>query len=171
MRTDIQLRCDQETMPYRQCVGIMLFNRYGLVWVGRRLPKWAGEGHGPFWQMPQGGISKGEKPKAAALRELGEETSVSSVEVLDEIPEWLSYDLPDELLGVALKGRYRGQQQRWYAMRHTGPDSEINIRPRGQKQEFDAWRWARIEEVPELIIPYKREIYQRVVREFAYLAG
>src|SRR5215475_3655348 len=117
-------------LPYRPCVGIMLINRAGLVWVGRRRPKWAGAQSDYFWQMPQGGIAAGEPALGAALRELEEETGVCSIEVIAEAPSWLSYDLPEELLGVALKGRYRGQRQRWFAMRFTGPDAEIDIGPR-----------------------------------------
>jgi putative (di)nucleoside polyphosphate hydrolase len=155
-------------LPYRPCVGIMLINRDGLVWVGRRRPKWAGDSLAYIWQMPQGGICQGEDALDAALRELGEETGVSSVEVLAEVPGWLSYDLPDELLGVALKGRYRGQRQRWFAMRFTGDDAEIDIAPRrGHKAEFDAWRWAPASQLAKLIIPFKRQIYRDVVAEFA----
>ena len=157
-------------LPYRPSVGIMLLNRYGLVWVGRRLPKWSEDRSAYIWQMPQGGLLKGEDPLDAARRELHEETSVRNAEVLDEIPDWLTYDLPPDLLGVALKGRYRGQRQRWFAMRHTGPDSEIDIRPKDHKAEFDAWRWVRIEEVPELAVPFKRLLYQTVVRRFGHLA-
>src|SRR5262249_17791136 len=111
-------------LPYRPCVGIMLINRAGLVWLGRRKPEWAGQSTGYIWQMPQGGIIAGEGCRAAALRELAEETGAISVEVVAEAPRWLSYDLPDELVGVALKGRYRGQRQKWFAMRFTGDDAE-----------------------------------------------
>ena len=114
-------------LPYRPCVGIMLINRDGLVWVGRRLPKWVGDRSGYIWQMPQGGIAGGEPARTAALRELEEETAVRSVEIIAEAPGWLSYDLPTELLGVALKGRYRGQRQKWFAMRFLGEDREIDI--------------------------------------------
>lgn len=158
---------DQHVLPYRPCVGIMLFNAYGLVWLGRRLPKWSGDKSAHIWQMPQGGIGKGEEPRAAALRELEEETGVRKVEILAEHPGWLAYDLPPELLGVALKGKYRGQQQKWFAMRMTGPDSDISIRPkRGQKAEFDQWRWASIDEVAAGIVAFKRPVYERVVAEF-----
>ena len=158
-------------LPYRPCVGIMLINRAGLVWVGRRRPKWAGGSAGYIWQMPQGGISTGEECRAAALRELEEETGAVSVEVLAEAPRWLSYDLPDELLGVALKGRYRGQRQKWFAMRFTGDDSEIDISPPGHKAEFDDWRWAPVDEVPRLIVPFKRKVYEDVMRTFARYVG
>lgn len=158
-------------LPYRPCVGIMLLNAEGRIWVGRRLPKWAGDKAAYIWQMPQGGIEKYEPPRLAALRELREETGVSKVEILAEHREWLTYDLPDELLGIALKGKYRGQRQRWFAMRFLGDDSEVEITPRdGHKAEFDAWRWASLEELPDLIVPFKRGIYETVTRDFAYLA-
>ena len=164
-------RDEVATLPYRPCVGIMLFNRYGLVWLGRRLPKWAGDRSAYIWQMPQGGIAKGEEPRMAALRELYEETGVAQVEVLAEHSSWLTYDLPPELMGVALKGRYRGQQQRWFAMRMIGPDSEISIRSRRrQKAEFDQWRWAAIDEVAAGIVDFKRPIYEKVVAEFRRFA-
>lgn len=158
-------------LPLRICVGIMLINRDGLVWVGRRRPKWAGEEQAYIWQMPQGGIEKFEAPRIAALRELREETGVTNVQVVGEHPEWLSYQLPDGLLGIALKGRYRGQRQKWFAMRFLGEDSEIDIAPKeGTKAEFDTWKWAPIETVPELIVPFKREIYERVTGDFLHLA-
>jgi putative (di)nucleoside polyphosphate hydrolase len=154
-------------LPYRPCVGIMLINRAGLVWVGRRRPKWAGDAGGYIWQMPQGGIIAGEGYRAAALRELAEETGAISVDVLAEAPRWLSYDLPDELVGIALKGRYRGQRQKWFAMRFTGDDGEIDIAPRAHKAEFDAWRWAPVSEIPQLGAPFKRQVYEDVTRAFA----
>jgi putative (di)nucleoside polyphosphate hydrolase len=159
-------------LPYRPCVGIMLINGDGLVWIGRRLPKWQGDRSAYIWQMPQGGITPGEDPQAAALRELEEETAVRSVEPLAEAPGWLTYDLPEELLGIALKGRYRGQRQKWFAMRFTGDDAEIDISARaGHKAEFDDWRWAPAAEIPQLIVSFKRQIYLDVVRTFeAHLA-
>jgi putative (di)nucleoside polyphosphate hydrolase len=148
----------------------MLLNRDGQVWVGRRSPKWIGDKSAYIWQMPQGGIAPGEHPREAALRELEEETSVHSVEVLAEAADWLSYELPEQLVGVALKGRYRGQRQKWFAMRFLGQDSEIDISGSdGHKAEFDAWRWADIDELVDLAVVFKRPIYQVVVREFAHL--
>lgn len=153
-----------QDLPLRTCVGIMLINRAGLIWIGQRQPKWV---KAPIWQMPQGGLLPKEDPKAGALRELREETGVRHVEVIAEAPDWLTYELPPELIGVALKGRYRGQRQRWFALRFTGADSEIDIRARGgRKSEFDAWRWAYASEALSLAIPYKRPLYEQVVSQF-----
>lgn len=161
---------ERSALPYRPCVGIMLLNRDGLVWVGRRLPKWSDDKSAFVWQMPQGGVDRGEDPALAALRELEEETAVRSVEPIAEVDQWLSYDLPEQLLGVALKGRYRGQTQKWFVMRFTGSDDEVNIGARnGHKQEFDEWRWAPMEDLPRLIVPFKRGIYQELIGRFAHL--
>lgn len=158
-------------LPYRPSVGIMLFNSDGKVWTGRRTPKWMGEAAGPIWQMPQGGILKFETPRAAAIRELAEETGIHTAQIIGEIPQSLTYDLPTELLGVALKGRYRGQRQWWFAMRFTGKDSDITITPKhGKKAEFDAWAWRSIDELPGLNVPFKRGVYETVIREFRHLA-
>lgn len=155
------------TLPYRVGVGIVMFNREGLIWTGRRLPKWSGDKSAFVWQLPQGGIDEGEVPSDAALRELGEETSVTSVDVLEELPYWTTYDLPAELIGVALKGRYRGQRQKWFAMRFWGDDSEIDIGPRrGVKAEFDRWKWRPIDELPEIIVDFKRPVYEDLVLQF-----
>jgi len=160
-------------LPYRPCVGIMVFNRQGLVWVGRRVDM-PGEAEGPgsWWQMPQGGIDDNEDPRQAALRELFEETSIRSVEVIEEAPGWLTYDLPPELVGVAWDGRYRGQKQKWVAVRFLGPDSEIDIGPRdGHQVEFEAWKWSPIGNLVASIVPFKRAVYAEVVNAFAHLAG
>lgn len=159
-------------LPYRPCVGVVLVNRDGLVWIGRRLPKWSEDKSAFIWQMPQGGIDKGEEPRAAAVRELEEETGVQSVDIIGESAGWLSYDLPDNLLGVALKGKYRGQTQKWFVMRFKGDDTEIRIEARnGHKQEFDAWRWAPLDELPSVIVPFKRGIYEALVAEFGGLVA
>lgn len=159
-------------LPLRASVGIMLLNGKGHVWVGKRRPKWADDASEPIWQMPQGGIERFEAPKIAALRELREETGVVSAEVLAEHPEWLTYELPDHLLGVALKGRYRGQRQKWFAVRFVGDDSEIDIRAKnGLKAEFDDWRWVSLDQVPERIVPFKRDVYEQVTGHFAHLAA
>lgn len=159
-------------LPLRPCVGIMLINRADKVWIGRRLPKWVGDRSAYIWQMPQGGISRDESPLAAAVRELAEETCVTSAELLAEHPEWLSYELPHDLLGVALKGRYRGQRQRWFAFRFTGDDSEIDISAaNGHKAEFDQWRWEDPDAIAGLAVPFKRDVYRAVVAGFAPQLG
>jgi putative (di)nucleoside polyphosphate hydrolase len=120
--------------------------------------------------MPQGGIEKFEPPRVAALRELREETGVTNVEIIAEHPNWLTYELPDSLLGIALKGRYRGQRQKWFAMRFLGDDREIDIASKeGTKAEFDTWRWVPIATVPKLIVPFKRDLYEQVTRAFEHL--
>lgn len=155
-------------LPYRASVGIMLLNREGKVFAGRRLPKWSVDRNAFIWQMPQGGIEAGEDPLDAALRELEEETGIVSVDVLAEHPGWLSYDLPAELLGIALKGRYRGQRQKWFAFAFWGDDSEIDIAPRnGKKAEFDRWSWRQLEELPGLAVSFKKPIYQALLKDFA----
>ena len=156
---------------YRRCVGVMLLNQAGRVWIGRRFDKQNDEGKGRWWQMPQGGIDAGEDPKPAAMRELAEETAVTSAEVIAESPGWYSYDLPKQLIGKSWKGKYRGQTQKWFALRFLGEDSEVNLAPAGHKQEFDQWRWAPMDEVVELIVPFKRGVYERVVADFRHLAG
>jgi putative (di)nucleoside polyphosphate hydrolase len=159
-----------EELPYRPCVGIALFNRDGLVFVGRRRsedgPAQAAAGYA--WQMPQGGIDLGETPYDAAVRELHEETGVRSIALLAEAPDWHAYDLPSAVSGRAWRGRYRGQIQKWFAFRLTGRDDEIDIgRPGAHKPEFDEWRWERLERLPSLIIPFKRPVYEKVVETFA----
>jgi putative (di)nucleoside polyphosphate hydrolase len=143
---------------YRRNVGIMLLNRQGLAWVGRRLD------HTEAWQMPQGGIDDGESPAEAALRELAEEIGTAQVEILCETPGWLTYDLPPELARRMWRGRWRGQAQRWFAMRFTGTDRDIDIAT--AHPEFDAWRWLPRADLPRLIVPFKRPIYEAVLAEF-----
>jgi len=158
---------------YRPCVGVMLLNSSGLAFIGRRRPKGPDDRPDAHfeWQMPQGGVDEGETPREAALRELYEETNVRSVEVISEIGEWLSYDLPPQALG-RWRGKYVGQMQKWFALRFTGAESEIDIaRPAGgaHQPEFDEWRWEEPSRLPELIVPFKRAVYERVVREFGDL--
>lgn len=158
-----------ESLPYRPCAGIALFNRDGLVFVGRRSggPEHIDATH--VWQMPQGGIDENEDAGKAALRELYEETNVRSVEKLGEIADWLTYDIPRDIVGEAWGGKFRGQKQKWFALRFTGDDSEIDIANPGggHEPEFIAWRWAQVSDLPGLVVPFKRGIYERVVREFS----
>jgi putative (di)nucleoside polyphosphate hydrolase len=155
---------------YRPCVGVMLLNREGQVWIGRRFDKQNDEGKGHWWQMPQGGIDRDEDPARAAVRELAEETAVTSVAVIAESAGWYNYDLPKHLIGKSWKGRYRGQTQKWFALRFLGSDSEVNLKPPGHAQEFDQWRWASMDEVLELIVPFKRPVYEKVIADFRHLA-
>jgi putative (di)nucleoside polyphosphate hydrolase len=156
---------------YRPCVGIMLLNDRGLVWIGRRTDIDNDEGSGLWWQMPQGGIDENEDPAAAALRELYEETSVRSARIIAEAPGWQRYDLPAHLIGIAWGGRWRGQRQKWYAARFEGKDEEIDISaPSGHKAEFDDWRWAGMDELESVIVPFKRAVYRDVVAAFRHLA-
>jgi putative (di)nucleoside polyphosphate hydrolase len=160
-----------EDLPYRPCVAVMVLNGAGLVFIGRRSqgPEHIDETH--VWQMPQGGIDRGEDPWPAALRELYEETGIRSVERLAELGEWLSYDIPRDIVGQAWGGKYRGQTQKWYALRFTGDDSEINISsPGGHDPEFIAWKWEPMAHLPDLVVPFKRPTYERVVREFSKFA-
>jgi putative (di)nucleoside polyphosphate hydrolase len=161
-----------EDLPYRPCVGMMVLNRQGRAFIGRRLggPEHVDDDH--VWQMPQGGVDEGEDSFPAALRELYEETSIRSVEKIGEIKDWLTYDIPRSIVGQAWKGKYRGQTQKWYALRFTGMDSEIDIAHPGggkHKPEFVEWRWEQFENLPGLIIPFKRGVYERVVKEFTPL--
>jgi len=151
----------------------MVLNHAGKVWVGRRAEfDEVGKGEAKRWQMPQGGIDTGEEPLAAAKRELWEETGIRSIALLEEAPDWIRYDLPPESVGVALGGRFRGQTQRWFAFRFDGDDDEINILepPNGSQVEFDAWDWVDMERLPELIVPFKRRLYEEVVGVFRHLA-
>jgi putative (di)nucleoside polyphosphate hydrolase len=141
----------------------MLINGEGLVFVGRRIDQTV-EG----WQMPQGGIDLGEDPKTAALRELKEEIGTNKAELLREMSEWLTYDLPPHLVGVALKGRYRGQRQKWLAMRFTGKDRDIDVAT--DEPEFAEWKWLAMEALPRMIVPFKRDTYARVIEAFRDLA-
>jgi putative (di)nucleoside polyphosphate hydrolase len=154
---------------YRPCVGVMLFNRDRKVWIGRRFEKQNDDGVGKFWQMPQGGIDKNEDPARAAIRELAEETAVTSAEIITQSPGWYNYDLPADLIGTSWKGKYRGQTQKWFAMQFLGADSEINLKPEGHAQEFDEWRWVKMDELLDLIVPFKRAVYVEVIGAFRHL--
>ncbi|MGB3416277.1 MAG: RNA pyrophosphohydrolase [Mesorhizobium sp.] len=165
---------DPESLPYRPCVGVMILNAKGLVWVGHRIAEANSEysGTARLWQMPQGGIDKGEEPLKAAWREVFEETGMESLTLIEEAPGWIDYDLPRELVGIALKGKYRGQTQKWFAFRFHGDEREIRINPppAGEKAEFDQWDWRPMADLPGLIVPFKRLVYDRVVAAFRHLA-
>ena len=151
------------SLPYRPCVGMMVFNAQGRVFVGKRIDQ-SLEG----WQMPQGGVDEGEEPREAALRELEEEIGTRNVEFLREYPGWLNYDLPPRLIGVALQGKFRGQRLKWYAMRFLGKDTEIDLTT--SHQEFSDWRWVELDDALGTIVPFKREIYAQVIKAFRDLA-
>lgn len=156
-------------LPYRPNVGAVLFNAAGQVFVARRADMPNAEGPSGGWQLPQGGIDEGEDPRAAVLRELEEEIGTRNAVVIGEHPAWLTYDLPPDLLGIAWRGRYRGQRQRWFALRFLGDDGDIRL-DLDPHPEFDAWRWVALTELPALAVPFKREIYLRLVAAFAGFA-
>ena len=151
-------------LPYRKGVGVMLFNADGLVFIAKRIDMTS-----EAWQMPQGGIDRGEDPVNAAFRELKEETNVTSARIIGQTDGWLKYDLPDELVPILWKGQYRGQEQLWFAMKLDGAEDEIDIE--GEYAEFSEWRWTPIETLPDLIVPFKRALYERLVAEFKHLAN
>jgi putative (di)nucleoside polyphosphate hydrolase len=155
------LTIDTESLPYRPCVGVMLINSAGQIFTGRRIDNPA-----PAWQMPQGGIDDGEKPRAAALRELGEETGISPdlVEFLDKVKGWVTYDLPPDLLGRAWGGKYRGQRQKWFLYRYLGTDAQVDIAT--EHPEFSEWRWITADDMLAAIVPFKRDVYAQVVTAF-----
>ncbi|PZO91210.1 MAG: RNA pyrophosphohydrolase [Sphingomonas sanxanigenens] len=152
---------DIAALPYRPAVGVMLLNQEGQVFVGQRI-----DSTQEAWQMPQGGIDEGEEAEAAALRELGEETGIdaSLVRIVARHPEELLYDLPPELVGRVWKGRFRGQRQTWFLARFTGGDGDVNIAT--EHPEFSAWRWIAPEDLPRLIVPFKKALYEQVVKAF-----
>ncbi len=152
---------DPETLPYRPCVGVVLINPKGEIFAGQRLDSAV-----PAWQMPQGGIDDGEKPRAAALRELWEETGVTAdlVEFVAKTEGWVTYDLPPELLGKVWGGKYRGQRQKWFLFRFLGTDDQVRID--SEHPEFSRWRWIGAEEMVASIVPFKRKVYEEVVAAF-----
>jgi putative (di)nucleoside polyphosphate hydrolase len=154
---------DSATLHYRPAVGIMLLNRHGEVFVGHRIDMPAM----PAWQMPQGGVDPGETPRQAAMRELEEEIGTAKVDILAESRVWLKYDLPVELAGGIWGGRYRGQRQKWFVMRFTGSDGDINLAT--EHPEFDAWQWVAPDRLPDLIVLFKRQLYIDILAEFRAL--
>jgi putative (di)nucleoside polyphosphate hydrolase len=156
---------DSATLRYRPAVGIMLLNRHGEVFVGHRIDMPAM----PAWQMPQGGVDPGETPRQAAMRELEEEIGTAKADILAESRMWLTYDLPVELAGGIWGGRYRGQRQKWFVMRFTGSDGDINLAT--EHPEFDAWQWVAPDRLPDLIVPFKRQLYIDILAEFRALCA
>ena len=156
-------------LPYRPNVGAALFNPQGKLFVARRAGLPNAEGAPGGWQLPQGGIDEREDPREAVLRELAEEIGTGDARIIGEHPDWLTYDLPPELLGRALGGRYRGQRQRWYALRFTGQDGDIRL-DLDPHPEFDAWRWAELAELPGMAVGFKRPIYDVLAQSFARFA-
>ncbi len=149
-------------LPYRPCVGIMLLNAQGEVFVAKRIDSMA-----EAWQMPQGGIDDGEEVEAAALRELEEEIGTNKVTIVTQSHDWLHYDLPADLVPKLWGGKYRGQTQKWFVMRFLGKDSDINIAT--VHPEFSEWKWVDRETLPDLIVPFKRDLYAQLVEEFRHL--
>jgi putative (di)nucleoside polyphosphate hydrolase len=149
-----------KNLPYRAGVGIMLLNDDDNVFVGRRI-----DSTSEAWQMPQGGIDDGEEPLAAALREMMEETGTDKAEIISESRDWYNYDLPENLITKLWNGRFRGQRQKWFCLRFTGSDADINIKT--EHPEFCEWQWTKMENLPNIIVPFKRQLYQEIVDEFS----
>ena len=153
-----------QKLPYRPCAGIMLLNNKNQVFVAKRIDTTV-----EAWQMPQGGIDQGEDPKEAAIRELEEETGITDAQVIAEYEGWLTYDLPNELYGKIWKGNFGGQTMKWYVMRFNGNENEINIET--AHPEFSEWKWTEISNLPDMIVPFKKDIYQKLADKFSYLAA
>lgn len=155
---------DTDSAHYRPCAGVLMINAAGRVWVGERIDTPGA------WQMPQGGIDPGETPVDAALRELEEETGTANVSLLAEAPDWFKYDLPGDLRTRAWKGRWRGQMQKWFAVRFHGQDADIDILG-VEKPEFSRWQWVDAADVPGLIVDFKRPVYEAVIAAFRPVFG
>lgn len=158
------------TLPYRDNVGAVLFNAAGKVLVARRADMPQAEAAAGAWQLPQGGLDAGEDPAEAVFREMAEEIGTRNAAILAEHPDWLHYDLPAHLVGKALGGKYRGQRQKWFALRFLGDEAEIRL-DLDPHPEFDAWRWAELAELPAMAVAFKRDIYAALARDFARFAG
>lgn len=150
----------REDLPYRPCAGMMVLNKRGQVFVGRRIDMVT-----EHWQMPQGGIDPGEDPLEAAFRELEEEIGTRDVELIHALDEWLNYDLPKSLIGKVWKGKYRGQTQKWFLFRYLGDDQDIDIKT--HHAEFSEWKWAEFSDLPNLIVPFKRDLYETILQKFS----
>ena len=155
----------KDKLPYRSCVGAMLVNAVGRGFVAKRI-----DSPGDAWQMPQGGIDEGEDPAKAVMRELQEETGTDKAEIIAESDRWRAYDLPDELIGRLWGGKYRGQRQKWFALKFLGEDNDIDIEAH-ETPEFSDWKWVEIDEVVSLIVPFKRALYGDIVSEFRRLVS
>ena len=154
----------KKDLPYRPCAGAVLFNRDGEVFVARRIDTVA-----EAWQLPQGGIDKGEDPRDAVLRELEEEIGTDKFTIIEESDDWLTYDLPDELIGKVWRGRFRGQRMKWFALRFTGTDSDIDLDT--DHPEFEDWKWLPLDHITDIIVPFKRDVYATLIKRFGHLPG
>ncbi|VAW14799.1 Adenosine (5')-pentaphospho-(5'')-adenosine pyrophosphohydrolase [hydrothermal vent metagenome] len=162
---------NRDDFPYRDNAGVVLFNPRGKVFIGRRMEK-PGQQLSRAWQLPQGGIDNGEAPYDAARRELAEETNVSSAQLICPAKDWLSYDFPDGMFNKRLGKKYRGQRQMWYAMLFTGNEDEIDLAAPGDgghKPEFSEWRWEKLDNLPDLVVEFKRDVYRQLVLWFSDL--
>jgi len=155
---------DARKLPYRRCIGAFLINRHGRVLVGQRADR-----QEPAWQLPQGGIEPNETPRQAVLRELAEEIGTDRATVIGEMPDWVAYDFPENLVGRLWNGRYRGQKQKWFALRFEGSDADIDLAAGGHA-EFRDWRWVPVAALPALAVPFKRRVYDSLVAAFGPLA-
>ena len=166
---------NDQTKPYRPNVGVMVLNRDGKVWVGHRLAANNGseyEGAPQLWQMPQGGVDNDEDLEVAARRELYEETGITSVELIDQTKDWIRYKFPPQIANSKLE-KWAGQKQMWFVYRFVGDESEIRVNPPpvGHKAEFDDWRWEEMAALPDLIVPFKRDVYEQIVERFSKWSG